>query len=246
MSEERIIKSKSRVQLHGEVFTPKKIVNKMLNTPGIKEMTRDLSATFLEPSAGEGAFLVEILNRKLNYVRENYNNSIIQYENYSLYALSTIYGIELLEDNLSTCILNMYSIFYKNYIEVLDTYKKESKKKVLDSAKLIIKTNIIQGDFLNKINSRGEDLIFSEWKALSPLGKSRTIEISRIEYTLDEIRENREKENGIYLRAQKEDPLSNQLSMFDSEEDPNRPIYRFANCKITDVSRELMEKICQE
>ena len=62
---EVIIKSKKRVQKHGEVFTPQRIVKMMLDQPGIKEACESLTATFLEPSAGEGAFLVEILTRKL-------------------------------------------------------------------------------------------------------------------------------------------------------------------------------------
>lgn len=44
--EEEIIKSKLRVQKHGEVFTPKRIVNKMLNIPEIKEACENLTATF--------------------------------------------------------------------------------------------------------------------------------------------------------------------------------------------------------
>lgn len=96
---ESIIKCKRRVQKHGEVFTPKKIINLMLDQPGIKEACENLTATFLEPSAGEGAFLVNILERKLKMVARDYNNNIKQFENYSLLALSTLYGIELLEDN---------------------------------------------------------------------------------------------------------------------------------------------------
>ena len=47
---ENLIKSKKRVQKHGEVFTPSWMVQKMLDTPGIKEACENISATFLEPS----------------------------------------------------------------------------------------------------------------------------------------------------------------------------------------------------
>ena len=67
---EEIIKSKIRVQKHGEVFTPKRIVNKMLDIPEVKDACENLTATFLEPAAGEGASLVAILERKLNMVSE--------------------------------------------------------------------------------------------------------------------------------------------------------------------------------
>ena len=55
---EKLIKSKIRVKKHGEVFTPKSIVNLMLNQPEIQEKLNSLTSTFLEPTAGEGAFLI--------------------------------------------------------------------------------------------------------------------------------------------------------------------------------------------
>ncbi|MBP2058393.1 type I restriction-modification system DNA methylase subunit [Lactobacillus colini] len=63
---EKIIKSADRVKNIGEVFTPKKTVDLMLDQPEIKEKVNILDATFLEPSAGEGVFLVEILKHKLS------------------------------------------------------------------------------------------------------------------------------------------------------------------------------------
>ena len=62
---ERLIKSKARVRSHGEVFTPKRIVKLMLDQPGVREASETLDKTFLEPSAGEGAFLVELLKQKM-------------------------------------------------------------------------------------------------------------------------------------------------------------------------------------
>src|SRR5690625_8051956 len=105
---EEISKCKRRVQKHGEVFTPKRIVNKMLNIPGVKEACESLTKTFLEPSAGEGAFLTAILERKLTKVTETYNADLKQFENHSLLALTTLYGVELLEDNVQTCVMNMF------------------------------------------------------------------------------------------------------------------------------------------
>src|SRR5699024_11996595 len=69
---------------------PKKIVNKMLDIPEIKTACENLTATFLEPAAGEGVFLVEILMRKLKMVSDKYNNDLNQFENYSLLALTTL------------------------------------------------------------------------------------------------------------------------------------------------------------
>ena len=65
MNKERLIKSSDRVKSLGEVFTPKNIVKQMLDQPEVMEKVNDLTATILEPSAGEGAFLVEVLRRKM-------------------------------------------------------------------------------------------------------------------------------------------------------------------------------------
>ena len=62
MASEKIIKSSDRVKNIGEVFTPLKTVNLMLDQPEIKAKIEELTATFLEPAAGEGAFLVTLLN----------------------------------------------------------------------------------------------------------------------------------------------------------------------------------------
>lgn len=70
---ENLIKSKQRVQKHGEVFTPSWMVQKMLDTPGVKEACENVSATFLEPSAGDGNFLQAILKRKLDAVVKQYD-----------------------------------------------------------------------------------------------------------------------------------------------------------------------------
>ena len=70
---EGLIKSKKRVQQHGEVFTPAWMVKKMLDTPGIKEACENIYATFLEPAAGDGNFLLAILERKLKAVTEQYD-----------------------------------------------------------------------------------------------------------------------------------------------------------------------------
>ncbi len=50
MDDEKLIKSKERVQQHGEVFTPQWMVQKMLDVEGIKQACENIDATFLEPA----------------------------------------------------------------------------------------------------------------------------------------------------------------------------------------------------
>ncbi len=86
---EKIIKSADRVKNIGEVFTPKKTVDFMLDQPEVKAKVNSLTATFLEPSAGEGAFLVEILRRKLAYAKTQASDNQ-DLQNKFLQVLSTL------------------------------------------------------------------------------------------------------------------------------------------------------------
>ena len=92
MDDEKLIKSKERVQQHGEVFTPQWMVKKMLDVEGIKQACENIEATFLEPAAGDGNFLVAILERKLKSVTDHFSSG--HWKTKSLFALSSIYGIE--------------------------------------------------------------------------------------------------------------------------------------------------------
>ncbi|EME3498907.1 N-6 DNA methylase [Enterococcus faecium] len=243
---EEIIKSKIRVQKHGEVFTPKRIVNKMLDIPEVKDACENLTATFLEPAAGEGAFLVAILERKLNMVSEKYNKDLIQYENYSLLALTTLYGIELLEDNAQTCVMNMFQQYYDKYKEQVEHHGGKLKEKVLDSAKKIISLNICNGNFLTRKSADGSPLVFSEWQPINMRKTLKNIKIQRTEYTLDEIYGSVKKESGRAINNLLQEPV--QLDLFDFLEDESENInefqkeMRYIPVKITDVYRDVMEE----
>ena len=121
--EEISTKQRERVQKYGEVFTPSNIVNDMLDLLPTKDDGRTLilnektkaeksylSSTFLEPSCGDGNFLVEILNRKLKCVSES------SFDHDVLLALSSIYGvlqyrfrIELVDKvGYNTCLILWY------------------------------------------------------------------------------------------------------------------------------------------
>lgn len=244
---EYIIKCKLRVQKHGEVFTPKNIVERMLNTPEIRETCKSLTKTFLEPSAGEGAFLIAILEKKLEKVIEEYNNDLIQFENYSLFALTTLYGVELLEDNAQTCVMNMFQMYYDIYQEQVQYHNGKPKKKVLDSAKQIISSNIRQGNFLTRKTLDGKALVFSEWHPVNMRKTTKNIRIQRTEYTLDEIYENVKKESGMTIHRKKQN--QEQLNMFAFLEEEDVEIVtelgkdmKYTVVKLTDVYKVEMEE----
>ena len=79
-----------RVKATGEVFTPAELVREMLEQIPIEQF-QDPSKTFLENSRGDGQFLGEVLIRKIE------NGSTFEQ------ALSTIYGVDIMIDNVDLC-----------------------------------------------------------------------------------------------------------------------------------------------
>ena len=91
------VKSKQRIAEHGEVFTAAREVNSMLDL--VKQETLRIDSRFLEPTCGNGNFLVEILKRKLEVVNLKYRKSQLEWERYAVLAISSLYGVDILEDN---------------------------------------------------------------------------------------------------------------------------------------------------
>ena len=237
---EVLIKSKKRVQQHGEVFTPKAIVDAMVTLPGLDEEIIKAKTTVLEPAAGEGAFLVNILNRRLLSIAVQFPDDLIRFENYALLALSTLYGIELLEDNVNKCILNLFITFHDFYKEFAAKFDRIPKNNVEESAKTIIVANIVQGDFLKRISADGKAIVFSEWAPIKLTKTTKQIKVIRTEYTLREIFEKATIEPGtIYTPV----PKTEQLSLFENQDEtPMLPVFKYLPVKITEVYMELREE----
>ena len=117
------IKSKKRIRDHGEVFTQKKEVNAMLDL--VKNETERIESRFLEPACGDGNFLAPLLERKLKIVKNKYAKSQTDFERMTLLAISSIYGIELLQDNIDVCINRLFKIANKLYLKL---YKNKCKE----------------------------------------------------------------------------------------------------------------------
>jgi len=154
------IKNLNRVQKYGEVFTSRREIVNMLKL--VNDECRRIDSRFLEPACGSGNFLVEILKLKLENVKRCYGGRQHEYEKNSILALSSIYGIDILEDNIEECKGNLLNIFENLYIE---KFGKKFKQKCIDSAQFIINRNIIWGDALTyKTCSRPpESIVFTEW-----------------------------------------------------------------------------------
>jgi hypothetical protein len=101
--------SKKRVADHGEVYTGKREVNAMLDL--VKQETERIESRFLEPACGKGNFLTEILERKLTVVESRYGRSQLDYERNVVLAVSSLYGIDILQDNALECHQRLFEIF---------------------------------------------------------------------------------------------------------------------------------------
>ena len=157
------IKSKKRIADHGEVFTNEREVNAMLDL--VKQEAERVDSRFLEPACGDGNFLAEVLKRKLAEVDSRYSKSQIEWERYAVIAVSSIYGVDILEDNAQECRKRLFKLFDKKYTSL---FKGKCKNECLKSVNFLLERNIFWGDALNFTNPETKrPIIFSEWSAVN-------------------------------------------------------------------------------
>ena len=197
MDLEKQIKSKKRVRDHGEVFTPKYIVDDMLDL--VKQETERIDSRFLEPACGTGNFLVEILRRKLAVVERRYKKNQLEYERYAVIAVSSIYGVDLLQDNVIETRKRLFGIFDEQYTVLYKSNFKEECRKVI---KFILGRNIVRGDALTLKTDDDKSIVFSEWSAVN--GSM----IKRRDFTLDNLLQTQsaKREDSLFADVYDSDP----------------------------------------
>ena len=161
---EKQIKSRQRVAEHGEVYTAEREVKAMCDL--VSDECSRIDSRFLEPACGDGNFLAEILTRKLAAVKKKYKKSVIDYEKNALLAVSSIYGVDILADNVAACRERLFKMWRKEYKSVVKTAYSEDTER---SVRFILSKNIVCGNALTLMcvdeNSIDTDtpIIFSEW-----------------------------------------------------------------------------------
>ena len=163
LPESGLVRAKQRVADHGEVFTPYALVDEMIGLVG-DEADR-IDARFLEPACGSGNFLVSILRRKFAAVQARYAQSEFERRHYGLLAVMSVYGMELLPDNVQECRANMLGEFEAFLQGAVD-------EAWVAAARAVIEVNIVHGDALamRTGGTSDEPIKFAEW---SYLGKGR-------------------------------------------------------------------------
>ena len=205
-------KSKERVREHGEVFTAEREVKAMCDL--VKDETERIDSRFLEPACGDGNFLAEILTRKLEVVKRKYKKSTLDYEKNAVLAISSVYGVDIMQDNVLACRERLFKIWDKEYKAVC---KKDCNDQTRKAVKFILSKNIVCGNALTlkcvdeNGNETDEPIVFSEWAFITGF------QMQRQDYTFAHLLEmnNEEKQT------------KKQQSMFDEKQDEGKFLRRY-------------------
>lgn len=161
MANQQVI-SRQRVIDHGEVFTPPGLVNDMLDL--VKHECERIDSRFLEPACGNGNFLDEVLRRKLATVDKQHPKNRMRWERDAVLSVCSLYGIDLLSDNIATCRERLLQIVVEAHE---NRFSEPLPEKAVRSIKFILSRNIIQGDALSFKTSDGKPIVFSEWSPVN-------------------------------------------------------------------------------
>lgn len=208
------VKSRKRVQEHGEVFTNEREVNAMLDM--VKQETERIESRFLEPACGNGNFLAEVLRRKLAVVARQYKKSPDDYMRYAFVAVSSLYGVDILEDNAEECRERLYGI--------VEAEAKRAIKKpdalFLEAIRYLLDKNILCGDALTLKSADGEPITFAEWSLVT------SDKVKRRDFLLSELLDgNTDKGETLSLFADEQPDTGNVRSHTDWEYDAEIDAY---------------------
>ncbi len=181
------VKSEERVINHGEVFTAEREVNAMLDL--VKQETERIDGRFLEPACGDGNFLAAVLERKITAAKAFLRKSKLEYERKMVLAIASLYGVDILKDNVEACRTRLFNLWNEAYTQEMGDMADENCRL---SVRYIIQCNILHGNTLSmkQVDDRGKDtempIIFSEWSII------RGSLIQRKENRLDTLVEERQ------------------------------------------------------
>ena len=158
------VRTKKRVSDHGEVLTGQREVNAMLDL--VKQETERIDSRFLEPACGDGNFLTAILERKLEVVEKRYGKSQLDFERYAVLAVSSIYGIDILSDNVRDCRRRLFEVFEAIYTRL---FRAATNNKCREAVRFILERNIVWGDAstLRTVDEKRSYIVFSEWSPVN-------------------------------------------------------------------------------
>jgi len=169
------IKSKERVSDFGEVNTSDTTADLMLDLAD--HQAKRVDSRYLEPACGDGVFLEKIILRKLSAIK-NLNKNQYEYEKMLVVLTGSVYGVEILEDNVKTAKENLYKLINKEYTKY---FTNSINKNILKSVQFILDKNIIHGDALTLLNVTTDDpIVFCEWSIVMNKLKRKDFTFDRL------------------------------------------------------------------
>lgn len=233
----RQVKSRQRVADHGEVFTADREVDAMLDL--VKQETERVDSRFLEPACGDGNFVAEILRRKLEAAKKRAippkkkKPLPMEYEKQSVIAVASIYGVDLMMDNVQACRERLYEIWDKEYGAIC---KKEVNDDCRATVKFILSRNIVCGNALSlKVvdddgNDTDEPIVFSEWNFI------RGDTMQRKDFRFDKLLAG-DYEPGAEKKRKKKKETEGQMSLFSDQEEKLSDEGEFLKSYVADYRR---------
>jgi len=176
-------------------------------------------SVFIEPACGDGNFLVEILSRKLAVVKKKYKKFPADYEKYSVLAISTLYGVDILQDNCEACRERLYAIWDREYKAVC---KREVNEDCRRSVRFILSRNIVCGNALSMMcvddgqKDTEEPIIFSEWAFVTGYL------LQRSDYTFARLMQGDDEARDLFGKKKRK-KREEQMTLFNADEPTEKP-----------------------
>ena len=113
-------------------------------------------------------------------IASRYSKSRLEYERYTISAIGSLYGIDILEDNVLECRNRLYNFIADQYIDHFGSF---SDNDLPNTVKYILDRNIVWGDALTlqTVGDSPRSIVFSEWSLIMD-GK-----VKRRDFTFSEL-----------------------------------------------------------
>jgi hypothetical protein len=108
--------AKARIKQFGEVFTPPALVNEMLDRLPV-QVWRDPFFTWLEPAAGDGAFLIEIHRRLMDGLAQIVREAELRHRHIIQFML---YSVEIQSQHVAAALRRLDAEQLKHNLHLAD------------------------------------------------------------------------------------------------------------------------------
>jgi hypothetical protein len=158
-------RSKERIKLLGEVFTPESYVEEMLNllAKDKRDLWSDVETIFFEPCSGHGNIALPILKRRIEgiykkAVTQSQESDITEAPLYAVAnAINTLWAIDIDPKNVENCrsrVLSAITDFLKTKLEIKSDFQLFSKKRIFFAHVLsALKWHIFENETLSSLSN---------------------------------------------------------------------------------------------